>query len=469
MVRDEDARSAARRIVQQVLAARDEPAAGGVRADDVRAGDVRAGDPRVHDLVDDAVEDLTGEVPRLAGGGGPATATASPEVTEARTRARELVAEVLAAHEAPRDASDRRGEAPAAAADASSPDAALGTGAPQAAAPIEPDSTARLRARELVAAVLAEAEARKEAEEAEAEAQRRAEAEAEAAKRREAEAARELAEALAEQAEREAAEREAREEAAARARAEEERRRAEEEQRRAEEEARARREAEEAERARREEHERLERERARARREAEEAERARREEHERQRREEQERALWADADRDVASETLPMRREDGDGPPPPRPEETTPLSVAELAAAGRPASDDGDEVDGAADARRDGEPDGPHGGGDERPRGDGDGHGRTVAIPVATGARSAEPDDDEAFWPQDRRPAAAADQGDDAHVVSNTVLEATVDPADYTEPARTGRWLVASLVGAVMLAILFPWAINALMQLVSLS
>lgn len=392
MASGEDARAAARRIVEQVLADRE------AVADEVTPAPVAEeveDDPRLEVLVDDAVEDLVAD-----------PAVDVPDaVSEARARARALVAEVLADHEARTAEAARTADLEQAGTSAAelepteddepelepvaegSPatDVAPNGDAPEAetAAEVGPESTSRLRARELVAAVLAEAEAREAAaaaaaaaEEAEAEAVRRAEAEAEAARVREAEAARELAAALAEETERE---------------------------------------------------------------------------------------LWADADRDVASRTQPLEQRDGDGGQPddgPDPDETRPLSVAELAAAERAARG----TDGEAEP-------------DVSPE-------RTAVIPVVAGATVASGGGAAATAaprPAEDRPASAATEARPAPAsevasapaeegtVATGVLEAIVDPAQVGDPPRTGRWLLASILGAVTLAILFPLAIRALLDLVSLS
>jgi hypothetical protein len=513
---EEDPRAAARRIVEEVLAGREAGAAAdGTDAADGSESDLApAGAPRVGELVDDAVEDLTA---------GPAAEVAEPDVSEARARARALVAEVLADHEA------RAGGRPGGttrvdaadepmAATASDASATVG-GSPADGAPSRddapvaepepdavPETTARLRARELVAAVLAETEAREAAETAAAEERARAEAEAAEARAREERAARELAAAVA---------------------AEEARAAAEEEER-----IRAAREAEG--RAAREAAERDARERAaRERRDREAAEAA-------------ERDLWADADRDVASETVPMPRHDG---PPPAPEETTPLSVAELAAAAR--RDEDAAGTGATDAAADqparielerttalsaADPD-PHPDAtaalpiEEEAAGDGPGDPQaTAALPVVhesdadgdlddaerpAAPRAAEEgpaDTTQALWPAptgavaapsppepgswtSRRPPERRPGATDARTTSTDdgpgpaapdasataggegrsgstvapVLEAVVELDDVGDPPRTGRWLLASVLGAITLAILFPLAINALLNLVSLS
>jgi hypothetical protein len=49
------------------------------------------------------------------------------------------------------------------------------------------------------------------------------------------------------------------------------------------------------------------------------------------------------------------------------------------------------------------------------------------------------------------------------------VLEATVDVPPHQEQRKTGRWLLASVLGALALAVLFPLAVDALRSLVSLS
>jgi hypothetical protein len=166
--------------------------------------------------------------------------------------------------------------------------------------------------------------------------------------------------------------------------------------------------------------------------------------------------LWADVDRDLAAETRPMRR---DEEVPAASDETTPLTVAELAAAGRDAPD---------------EP-----GPDAGPDGDAD---RTLALPVgavaAADAASPRAEVPAGASSPSAAPAEAATSVDpDAEPVEDTwsqtastsVLEAIIDPGEVTERPRAGRWLVASILGAVTLAILFPLAIQALMRLVSLS
>ncbi|WP_052668192.1 hypothetical protein [Nitriliruptor alkaliphilus] len=410
MASDEDARAAARRIVEQVLA---DHSAGANGVSPARETDEVEDAPRLEVLVDDAVEDLVAD-----------PAADVPEaVSEARARARALVAEVLADHEARTaeaaravdpeptppsavevgtagdDADDADGEiegAPVAEVSPAATDEEPADGEPfdgepaddepaddEPAAEASPESTSRLRARELVAAVLAEAEAREAAAAAaaaeEAEAVRRAEADAEAARAREEEAARELAAALAEETERE---------------------------------------------------------------------------------------LWADADRDVATRTQPLQQREGGGEQPvpgadPEADETRPLSVAELAAAGRAARGSDGQVE------PDGSPD------------------RTAVIPVVASATVTSREEAAATTavhrPDDDRPAPAvaearpaqAEQDTSAPAAEGTaatgVLEATVDPTEVGDPPRTGRWLLASVLGAVTLAILFPLAIRALLDLVSLS
>jgi hypothetical protein len=177
---------------------------------------------------------------------------------------------------------------------------------------------------------------------------------------------------------------------------------------------------------------------------------------ERARAEEAERALWSEADRGVASETVQMARQDDEAEQPV--EATTPLDVAELAAAERAAS------------RRSG--DDP----DEGARDDGAGPERTMVLPTA-GDPTRRSDLDatqlvavpEGGATAIAAPAEEVPAAESLESTSAPALEAIVDPADVGERPRTGRWFLASIVGAVTLAILFPLAINALMDLVAMS
>lgn len=495
MATDPDARAAARRIVDEVLASREDPTPNDRVDDATVVADV------VAEVVDELTDDVgTEEARRLAeeavadvAGPDVHDVAAMPEehVSEARARARELVADVLAAREAatakPADVADV-GEPPAhePTADEATPDALWpadtvaddlppsettpddpppsddAPDGPAAEVTSPPESPARLRARELVAAAIAEAEARDVAAREEAEAAVRAEAEAEAARERAAEAERRIEEAR---------------------RAEEERAAAE--QARQQELEQARRE--EAETARREREAAAERERA----EAEERERALAQERERAAQEEQDRALWAEADRDVAGETAVISSEDDadvssddvpgvDDGPPPLPEEarTTPLSVAELAA-GAQHVDDPD----AADSGR------------------ADDEALSTAVLAAdelaalTAPRATEDPDDavdadvgsvdasvaESYVdapadiepPRDRHHSDIAEQaalGPEPAYEDPRVLEAVVETDVVPEqPSRGGRWLLVSILGAITLAVVFPLAIRALLQLVALS
>jgi hypothetical protein len=438
---EEDARAAARRIVEEVLASREEAADAApvtATADPPTPAARASADPkapasaatnngqRAADLVDGAVEEFVEHADEPV---------PAPQVSEARQRARALVAEVLAAHEAAAEAgrsdADLADPTPAgrqqavtrvttdaAAAEDAAPEPVVDDAVPDdpASEDVTPESTSRLRARELVAAAIAEAEARETAAAAEAEQARRAEAEAAAAREREQEAARQLAEALAQE------------------------------------------EAERAEREAREREQRALDARALA--------------------EEPERELWAAADRDAASETLQMDRQDD--APVPDADDTTPLSVAELAAASQAArSDDQPAGEGSPDATAAmAVPDDPA--------------SATALIPVTGGPTSSDGDRDDAGTGavspvRDRTeaiavvepqrtgsPPAPADEGrtgSSAVVVESgvPVLEATVGLDDVGEGRRPGRWLLASILGAITLAILFPLAINALLRLVSLS
>jgi colicin import membrane protein len=375
------------------------------------------------------------------------------DASDPRARARALVAEVLAAHAARTsgpdpdaqpdvaDATDAQPDATDAAQRVAEPELLFGQHRSQPTAHrTEPsaDSTARLRARELVAEALADAEERDAAARAEAEARAAEErAAAEAAARAEAEAA---------------AEREA-------ARRIEEARRAEAERAEAE---RIRQEA--IDRERREEAARLERERERAAAEA------------------RERELWADADRDVASETAPVDVRAGD-------DRTAPMSVAELAATGHPdddpdrtalvARDDGgstafvrrDATEAVAQEHVDHVPtdDRPADAADRVPAATG-----TLALPREELERAA--DAPVAPVPSVAPRSAEVVDRDAADVEAEApppadprVLEAVVDLDTPLPPARGGRWLLVSVIGAITLAIVFPLAIRALLQLVALS
>lgn len=222
--------------------------------------------------------------------------------------------------------------------------------------------------------------------------------------------------------------------------------------RQAEAEARARAEAEAAvARAREEE---AERRAAEAQAEAEARAAAEAEERERTLAEERERALWAEADREVASETVQMPREEEAAAR--AADRTSPLDVAELAAAGRTEPDDPAAEAGALD----------DGGDPER-----------TAVLRAPGDRvaAADPGETQVVAAPEGGATAVAAPAEEAHAAeglespSAPVLEAIVDPGDVVEPPRTGRWLLASILGAVTLAILFPLAINALMDLVAMS
>jgi hypothetical protein len=472
---DEDARTAARRIVEQVLSSRaPATAASGSTAladevvDDVvieLTGELDVVDPVA--VVEDAVEDVAADAD---------VAVDDIDASDPRARARALVAEVLAAHAA-RSTGTGAGAEPD---DADAPEPVAGDPdllfdqhhRPSPAGPADPpaETTSRLRARELVAEALAAAEERELAARAEEEAREaEARAAAEAAARAEDEAA---------------AEREREREAARRI---EEARRAEEARAEAE---RVRQEA--IERERREEAERLERERERAAAEA------------------RERELWAEADRDVAAETTPLDVRAGD-------DRTAPLSVAELAATGHPDDvtddDPDDDPDRTALLARDDAgatafvrqdrtdvvaPDhtdlgpadhlgpadlGPAdhlGPADDRPADAGD------RAPAATGTLALPREDlagaTEARGAVDRRTVdhGAAERGaagvdavdreaEASPPADPRVLEAVVDLDAPLPPARGGRWLLVSVIGAITLAIVFPLAIRALLQLVSLS
>jgi hypothetical protein len=483
----EDPRAAARRIVEQVLAERapaPEPASARERGSDpapvperpsetaAAASDGEAltfGDVAPPtDLDDDPLAALREE--ELF-----ASVTVDAAPSSARVRARELVAEVLAAHEdlpdppahlapstrAPEPAPPRDEDPPGEAtpstedevpveAEVPVEDVAPAASAPEPVAPPEPvtpepdpvepepavpepvdeapaspvsaDSTARLRARELVAAVLAEAE------------------------------------------EREAAAREARET--------EERRRAEEE---------ARREREEAAAALMESAREAERER----REAEQA-----------RRGGIERAAGVDAD--DAEPTAPAAEappevEDLDGPPA-APERTAPLSVAELAAAERTAAletQDATEGEPAAEGdlaatslieSRDASsptvvtPIGQEG--PDRPEEPAGASTRTETVVVSSARPPEAVTDVPASAPAEPVGDEVGDDGDPADVPEQVavggdgrrrVLEATIDVPEASEQRRPGRWLVASVIGAISLAVLFPLAVQALRALVALS
>lgn len=405
MASSEDARAAARRIVEEVLAGH------GGSADAATGGPGGTGGARgtVHDLIDEAADELAATDGPVTTGHAPAGGAGDEPVSEARARARALVAEVLAAHDTP----DGPPPPPPVATTAPPPRPARAQDPPVAEEPADRTvSTARLRARELVAAALAEADARAAEEAAVAEDARR---EAEQRRREAGERAR--------------LEAEERERAAARA-AEEARleaeRRAEEDRREAE-----RREAElraEAERRAAEERRRLE---------AAELERSRRED--------ADRALWADVDRDRAATTVRLDRQE-ERPP----EETAPLTVAELAAATATAS--GPEATAAVDDPA-----------------------ATQAMPRVEATRAPERragvplHEPTATIEPPARPRAARVAVEEDVVTEHGVLEATVGLDDVDETPRTGRWLLVSIVGAIILAIVFPLAIQALVRLVSLS
>lgn len=389
MTTDEDARTAARRIVEQVLtsgASASGPSGRAALADEVvddvvieLRDEFDVADPIaiVEDVAEDLAEDADVAIDDVAidDVAVDAVAVVDVDVSEPRARARALVAEVLAAH-----ARTAPAEVPPA-----SPPQARHTGPPA-------DSASRLRARELVAAALADAEERRATARAEAEARAAEElATAEAAARAEAEVA---------------AEREREREAARRI---EEGRRAEEERAEAE---RARREAIEHEQGAEEERLARERERAAA--------------------EERERALWADPGPDDGAETTPVDVPDRD-------DRTVPMSVAELAATGPP--------DGVGDDR--------------------------MADPgeqaAATGTLAL-PRPDSGGEVEERR-AVDGRSHEEPRVLEQDprVLEAVVDLDTPLPPARGGRWLLVSVIGAITLAVVFPLAIRALLQLVALS
>lgn len=492
MATDEDARAAARRIVEQVLTNRDPSSSDPTPAELV--------EEVVDEVVDDATDERTGQldpvraaavvegaVAGLAAADGPqvpasvvAEPEAGPSVSDARARARALVAEVLEAHEAAAAATSAGAVTGGAAEPSADRGPATAVAEPAAELAAEPavsepaaDSPARLRARELVAAAIADAEARQTAEREAAEAREataRAAAEAEARARDELEAARAR--------EREAAQRI------------EEARRAEAER------AEAERERQEAlERARREEEEGL----------AAERERARAEERERVLAAERERELWADADRDLPAAATPVPEADE---APAGPDRTVPLSVAELAASGHatdrdPSSPAGEAAadDAVADGERLDDPEHtivlPL---DDPPRDDE--LGRTVVVspdgppppPVpadtrvggATGtlapprvleAPAAAPADDGRTTAADAPAADEHEGAADASAAATAderphdprVLEAVVELDALPSPTRGGRWLLVSVLGAITLAIVFPLAIRALLQLVALS
>lgn len=231
----------------------------------------------------------------------------------------------------------------------------------------------------------------------------------------------------------------------------------------AEAEARARAEVEAAEAGAREEE--AARQRAEALAEEEARAAAEAEERERALAEERERDLWADADRESASETVQMQRQDDEADR--ASEATTPLGVAELAAAGRAASHPGD---GAGEAGAPDDDAGPERTAvlpvqDDRVTGSDVDRTQLVAAPDGGATAVAAPAAGSSAM------IAAADEAPEgSESPSAPALEATVDPADVAvDPPRTGRWLLASILGAVTLAILFPLAINALMDLVAMS
>lgn len=198
----------------------------------------------------------------------------------------------------------------------------------------------------------------------------------------------------------------------------------------AEAEARARAEVEAAEARAREEE--AARQLAAARAEEEARAAAEAEERERARAEERERELWADADREAASETVQMQRQDDDAGP----ERTAVLPVQD----GSVAYPDAERTQLVAV---------PEGG------------ATAVAAPAAGGSA--------VIAAAVEAPTVEAPTAEAPESPSTPALEATVDPADVVDSPRTGRWLLASIVGAVTLAILFPLAINALMDLVAMS
>ncbi|MEX1164924.1 MAG: hypothetical protein WEB03_15240 [Nitriliruptor sp.] len=411
MATDEDARAAARRIVEQVLASQD-AAPGDATEARTTAPDTAADGPTsdvARDVVDDALEELTGEL-GVVGSEERAEelvrdAVAAIAVDEGlsvevapdsgRARARALVAEVLAADE--RGTADPPGppDPPPAVAGApldrdGSSEPSTG-GAELIADDPAPESASRLRARELVATVLAEDERRLAEEPARQEDAERAEAAAATERQRREDEQRRLAEA-----------------------------------RRAEEERAA-------------------------------AERAERERREREREAEAERERWADADRDVAGRTVQLSRQDIPDDAVPdhtrpvpdhtrpvpvadHPDATAPLSVAELAASERAALA-GRAVDETAE--------------DEVPM--------TAEAAVATAEPVGATATRRATDDPRREPTRAPDLDETG------VLEATIDVGDLPTRPRIGRWLLASILGAVTLAIVFPLAIRALLQLVALS
>ncbi len=439
MATDEDARAAARRIVEQVLAS--QTPAPGHEPDGGPSGPADAA--VAEGVVDDALEELTGEhgvvhserrAEELVEDATEAIAVdeglSVDDVPDSgRARARALVAEVLAAHEraaaGPPDPPAEQREPPPDR-DVSGEREASGdrVSAAEQVEDVPPASTSRLRARELVAAVLEEEERKAAEEEARREDEARTEAAAAAERARREEAERRIAEA-----------------------------------RRAEQERAA---AERAERERREREREAEAERAAVAAAHERAEQA-------------ERERWADADRDAAGRTVQMSRhdavddvdtgppsadalDDAPGPDRTRPvpiadldDATAPLSVAELAASERAAAGDraGDEP------ATEGEP--PTGGTGLGPDAAGPSDVAIATVEPPTAMRRRATDDTQLG------PTVAPD------VDTTGVLEATIDVDDLPSKPRTGRWLLASILGAITLAIVFPLAIRALLQLVALS
>jgi hypothetical protein len=478
----EDARAAARRIVQQVLADRGEQGL----ADRWEPVLTDAGAPLL--TGQESVPSSEVDATPLAVGLEAAREEllfAGREPSDPRSRARDLLADALPAPEpgsAGHDTAAVPGDLEADPSETIAPppiqdDAEVpGTDdpvptpvgiAPAVAEEVEVPAS-RLRARELVAAVLAEADerdrqARREVEEAAARAERdAAEAEARETERQRAEAERAEAERL--EAERAEAER-----------LEAERLEAE----------RAEAERLDAERA---EAERLDAERAEA--ERLDAERAEAERLDAER---------AEAER-LAVERADVAAPDEDGgaaerPRDPATERTAPLSVSELAAAERtsplpavdgpgpsstvalpavsgdadPGGRDGDvptRVIGRSDAPAPPDvgatADAPTPDAERPPRAADPSSARSSLPAVTSSDRSAPRAGDEVDGSQREDRSARSDHA------SGGVLEATVDVPPHTDPPRGGRWLVASIIGAILLAVLFPLAVDALRTLVEL-